>query len=164
MVSGGTFRALGVSLATLLLLLVGSSTVSAASSCSVAVSPKSGAAGTVFTFKGQGFKPTNVTLHKNDLDAGAHTLSEPKDPWTVSVRSKPGDEGTWSAEFSSDSCSAAAGFEVTLSNTDVVATSAPGGSGPIPLALAALVLVGGAGGGVILGKRLRAVPADNRLQ
>src|SRR3954454_5077860 len=79
MVSSGAFRALGVSLAALLLVLVGAASVSAASSCSVTVTPKSGAAGTTFTFHGQGFKPTNLMLHKNDKDAGQHSLNEPKD-------------------------------------------------------------------------------------
>src|SRR3954447_9931162 len=102
MVSRGTFRALGVSLAALGLVFIGVSSVSATSSCSVTVSPKSGAAGTVFTFHGSGFKPTNLTLHKDDGEAGDHALSESNDPWTLAVHSRPGDEGSWSAEFSSN--------------------------------------------------------------
>jgi hypothetical protein len=163
MVNSGSFRAMGVSLAALLLVLVSAASVSAASSCSVTVSPKSGAAGTVFTFNGQGFKPTNLMLHKDNKDAGQHSLSEAKDPWSVTVRSRPGDEGTWSAQFSSSACTAAAAFEVTLSNTDVLPVSAaPAGSGNVPIGLAALVLLSGLGGGVALSKRLRTVPIDNR--
>src|SRR5690348_7601708 len=118
MVSRGTFRALGVSLAALLLVFVGVSSVSAAASCSVTVSPATGTAGTVFTFHGKGFKPTGLTLHKNDAQAGEHKLSSLDDPWTLAVRSRPGDEGKWSAEFSSSACTTATTFTVTLSNTD----------------------------------------------
>jgi hypothetical protein len=167
MVSRGSIRALGVSLAALLLVFVGVSTVSAAASCSVTVSPATGTAGTVFTFNGKGFKPTELTLHKDDAQASDHKLGSMSDPWTLAVRSRPGDEGKWSAEFSSAQCTSAASFTVTLSNTDVapatVASVASHG-GAVPLSLAGLVLAAGATGGLFLGRRLRAGSADNRPQ
>jgi hypothetical protein len=161
MVSRGKVRALGVWLAALALVLFGVVSVSAASSCSVTVSPRSGTAGTVFTFHGEGFKPTGLTLHKDNAEAGDHSLSESKDPWTVTVRSRPGDEGDWSAEFVSAECSDVARFKITLPNTDVAGSGTKESRGTMPLGLAALVLVSGAGSGLILGRRLRASSADN---
>src|SRR3954468_1114956 len=102
MVRRGAFRALGVSLAALLLVCLGASAVMAAPSCTVAVSPSSGTAGTVFTFKGKGFEPDHLTLHKDESEAGDHDLKDTGDPWSLSVRSRPGDEGVWSAEFYND--------------------------------------------------------------
>src|SRR3954447_528549 len=161
MVSRGKVRALGVSLAALALVLLEVASVSAAPTCSVTVSPKSGTAGTLFTFHGSGFKPTSLLLRKDDAEAGDHTLSETKDPWTVAVRSRPGDEGTWSAEFSSDQCTGEASFKVTLSNTDVAGSPAGDGRGTVPLGLAVVVLSVGAGSGLVLGRRLRSFSADN---
>jgi hypothetical protein len=165
MVSRGTVRALGVSLAALLLIFVGASAVTAAPSCTVTVSPASGAAGTVFKFNGKGFEPNHMSLHHDDSEAGSHDLKDPGDPWTLSVHSRPGDEGKWSAEFYNDDCSAAALFTVTLSNTDVADVTSPtsGPGNPLSLPLAALVLVLGSASGVLLGRKLQGT-VDNRAQ
>ena len=164
MVSRGALRALGVSLAALLFMCLEASSVMAApSQCSASVSPRSGTAGTVFTFSGSGFKPTELTLHKNDAEAGVHELSGSSDPWQVSVRSRPGDEGAWSAELSSDQCSAVVEFKVTLANTDVLSDAQPdSGSVPLPLGLAVIVLAAGVGGGLVLGRRVNVAATDNR--
>jgi hypothetical protein len=162
MVSRGSVRALGVSLAALLFVLLGASAVTATPSCSVSVSPKTGTAGSVFTFHGNGFKPTDLTLHKNDAEAGNHSLTEASTTWSVAVRSRPGDEGDWSAEFSSNQCSAVATFTVTLSNTDVAMPGTTPTGGSIALSLAAHVLAAGAAGGVFLGRKLNASSADNQ--
>ncbi|HEY5474360.1 MAG TPA: hypothetical protein VIK32_14370 [Candidatus Limnocylindrales bacterium] len=165
MVGRRAFRALGVSLAALPFMLLETSAVMAApSQCSASVSPPAGAAGIAFTFSGTGFKPTEITLHKNDTEAGVHELSVTSDPWQVSVRSRPGDEGSWSAELSSDQCSAVVEFKVTLANTDVVSDAQPtSGSGSTPIGLALFVLAGGIGGGLALGRRVNDRATDNRL-
>jgi hypothetical protein len=160
--SRGKFRVVGVSLAALLFVLVGASAVSAASACSVTVSPKSGAAGTVFSFHGKGFEPTELTLHKDAADAGNHALSNTGDPWTLAVHSRPGDEGQWSAQFASTECTAVATFSVTLSNTDVADLHADVTHGSVPLPLGLMVLGAGAGSGIWLGRRLRLLSAHNR--
>jgi hypothetical protein len=165
MVSRGTVRALGVSLVALLLVFVGASAATAAPSCTVTVSPASGAAGTVFKFQGKGFEPTHMSLHKDEAEAGSHDLKDTGDPWNLSVHSRPGDEGKWSAEFYNDDCSAAALFTVTLSNTDVtdVASATSGSGSPLSIGLAALVLALGSAGGVVLGRKLQGA-VDNRTQ
>src|SRR5688572_23653951 len=116
MVTRGRVRALGASFVALLLLSIGAAGVSAADAeCSVEVSPTAGAAGTVFVFSGTGFEPTELVLHKDDTAAGTHSIDvSDDDPWEVSVRSRPGDEGVWAAELSSEDCSAVAQFRVTL--------------------------------------------------
>lgn len=167
MVSRGRVGVLGVSLAALLFLSVEASAVMAQSgACSVEVSPRAGAAGTVFVFSGSGFKPTELTLHKDDSDAGVHDVDVgTEDPWQVSVRSRPGDEGAWVAELSSDACSATAQFRVTLNNTDAVSDAVtPPASAPAPLALALFVIGAGLGGGLFFGRRLLLAAADNRAQ
>jgi hypothetical protein len=162
MVGRGSIRAVGISLSVLLLVLVGVSSVSASPSCVVNVSPKTGAAGSLFTFSGSGFKPTELSLSKDKEEATVHDLTQNSDPWTLAVRSRPGDEGKWTASFSSDQCTADVAFTVTLSNTDaVVPTSGTDGPGSLSPALLALVVAAGAAGGVMLGRRLSALPSDN---
>ena len=167
MVRWGSVGALAASLGTLLLMCLGASPVTGTDKrCSVTVSPKSGAAGQTFIFQGNGFEPTQLTLHKNDAEAGMHDLTINTDPWQTSVLSRPGDEGSWSAEFDSDTCTAVATFKVTLTNTDVSPTTAgapASGSGlPASLALAAVGL--GLGGGIFLGRKVRGLTIENRPQ
>lgn len=163
MESRAKLRAVGVSLSALLFVLVGASAVNGAAACSVTVSPRSGAAGTLFSFHGKGFEPNQLMLHKGDADAGSHQLGNTGDPWSLTVRSRPGDEGQWSAEFTSKECSAVASFSVTLSNTDAAADArlAPAhNSMPLPAIL--IVLGVGAGSGLFLGRRLLGLSVDNR--
>jgi hypothetical protein len=162
MESRGKFRAVGISLAALLFVLVSTSAVNASSACSVTVSPKSGSAGTVFSFHGKGFQPSELTLHKDAAEASSHELSNTGDPWTLSVHSRPGDEGQWNAAFASAGCTASATFSVTLSSTDLADGQADPAQGSVPLPLGLLVLGAGAGSGIWLGRRFRAVPAHNR--
>lgn len=162
MVSRGLFRALGASLAALLLALVGVSAVSAAPECIVTVSPSTGAAGTAFTFHGKGFQPTHLSLHKGGTEAGDHDLSKGGDPWTLAVRSRPGDEGSWTAEFTSDQCSAETTFTVTLSNTDVAVAPGAGLGNELSIPLAVVLLAAVAGGGIFVGRRLRPFAVDNQ--
>ena len=89
--------------------------------CSVEVAPRAGSAGTIFVLSGTGFKPTSITIRRGAADADPHAIDVgAADPWQISVRSRAGDEGSWTAELSSDQCSAVAVFRVTLANTDVV--------------------------------------------
>ena len=164
MVSRGLVRALGALLVALLFVGTEASAVMAASpGCSVEAAPRAASAGTTFVISGTGFKPTSMTLHKGATDAGTRTIDiGTADPWQISVRSRPGDEGSWTAELSSDECTAVAEFRVTLANTDVVSDALSGGSQPVPLAVAIMVLAAGLGGGVFLGRRFRAGPIDNR--
>jgi hypothetical protein len=164
MVGRGALRTLGVLLGGLLFVCLEASSVMAApSQCSASISPRTGTAGTVFTFRGSGFTPTELTLHKNDSEASVHQLNVNSDPWQVSVRSRPGDEGSWSAELSSAQCSAAVEFKVTLANTDVLSDAQPdSGSVPLPLGLAVIVLAAGVGGGLVLGRRVNVAATDNR--
>jgi len=134
--------------------------------CSVTVSPKSGTAGQSFTFSGSGFEPAQLTLHKNDAEAGVHDLTISKDTWQVSVISRPGDEGSWSAEFDSATCTAVATFKVTLTNTDVspIASGAPTTGNGLPSSLVLAVVGVGLGGGIFMGRRVRGRAVDNRPQ
>lgn len=167
MVVGGGARILGrLLLGLALAYALGVPGVSAATGCSVEVSPRAGAAGTVFVFSGAGFEPTRLVLLKDGEPAGSHELDagDQGEPWQVTVRSRPGDEGEWSAELSSDECTATAEFRVTLANTDaadtVAAAAQPGRGVPLValLALATLALCGG----LTLGRRLRLASVDNR--
>jgi hypothetical protein len=160
MVRRGFLRAFAVCVAVGSVLLLCASTALAAGGedCSVSVSPRAGAAGTVFTFSGSGFTPDTLVLHKGASDAGSHTLDlEHADPWHVTVRSRPGDEGAWSAELRGSACSPVARFTVTLANTDAASAAdhAPANGTP-PIALLLVVIGAGAVGGVALGGRLRA--------
>ncbi len=156
---------LGPMLSALLFIGIGASSVMAAEpGCTVEVAPRAGAAGTVFVFSGTGFEPTQLKLHKNGADAGSHVVDvHGNDSWQVSVRSRPGDEGRWSAELTSRECSASVDFRVTLASTAVAASSAPNDAPPVPWALSILVLAAGLGGGVVLGRRIRTSPIDNRV-
>ena len=145
----------------LLLVLIAVSSVAASPTCVVNVTPKSGVAGSLFTFHGSGFKPSELSLSKNDEEATVHDLTQNSDPWTLAVRSRPGDEGKWSAQFTSDQCTADASFSVTLSNTDAAAPTSGNATGSVSPAMLALVVASGAAGGVALGRRLNARPSDN---
>lgn len=167
MVRWGKIGALSASIGTLLLICLGASTVTAADKqCSVTVSPKSGTAGQTFAFDGSGFEPTQLTLHKNDAEAGVHDLTITSDPWQTSVVSRPGDEGSWSAEFDSDTCTAVVTFKVTLTNTDVapITSGTPGNSNQLPTSLALAVVGLGVGGGILMGRRFRGLTVDNQPQ
>src|SRR3954453_7444073 len=106
MVGRGSIRTAGILLSVLLLVFVGVSSVAAAPTCVVNVTPRSGAAGSLFTFHGSGFEPIELSLSKDDEEATVHDLTESNDPWTLAVRSRPGDEGKWRAQFTSDECTA----------------------------------------------------------
>ena len=158
MVGRGSFRAVAVTLGALVVLLLQTLPVLGADDCTVSVSPRAGAAGSVFTFKGSGFVPTVLLLQKGGADAGSHSIDvDGDDPWQVTVRSRPGDEGEWSAALSSDDCSAVARFTVTLANTDAATDAAASSSsqGMPSLGLVALVLGASAAAGVALGRHLR---------
>jgi hypothetical protein len=167
MVRWGSVSTVAASLGALLLLCFGASVVTAtAKQCSVTVSPKSGTAGQTFTFSGSGFEPTQLTLLKNHDAAGGHALAISNDPWQVSVLSRPGDEGSWSAEFDSATCTAVATFKVTLTDTDVspIASSAPTTGKGLPSSLVLAVVGLGLGGGIFMGRRVRGLAVDNRPQ
>ena len=167
MVRWGSAAAVAASVGALLLFCLGASVVTATDKqCSVTVSPKTGTAGQSFTFSGSGFEPTQLTLHKNDAEAGVHELTITKNTWQVSVLSRPGDEGSWSAEFDSATCTAVATFKVTLTNTDVspIASGAPTTGNGLSASLVWAVVGLGLGGGIFMGRRVRGLAVDNRPQ
>ena len=124
MVRSSLVRALGAPLLALLaaLLLAPGAVMAADPGCSVTVDPPAAVGGTVFTFTGSGFHPTKLLLQKgdngptsNDIDPG------PSDPWTQTVQSRVGDEGSWTATFVEENgCAIAVNFDVTLTSTDVI--------------------------------------------
>ena len=164
MVSSGTLRRLLASLGALLGMLTLSAGAVLADStpttCSADVAPEVAPSGSVFVFSGTGFQPTRLTLRKVGGEPVVHELAVgDADPWEVTVRSRTGDEGSWTATFSDsdNDCTAIVGFRVTLASTDVVddvvaAVQAPGA----PLLLYAAVIVFGFGGGAFVGRRLNA--------
>jgi hypothetical protein len=133
--------------------------------CVVTVDPQAAAGGTVFTFTGSGFAPTQMELQKgkeaptvNDIDlAGA-------DPWQVTVQSRAGDEGAWTATFDEEEgCSVSVQFRVTLSDTDFISDligDRPGGS--VPALLVLLVAAFGVGGGLFVARRLASAQSHVR--
>lgn len=166
MVTRGTVRALAASSIAALLLSIGAAGVSAAEDCAVAVTPRVAPAGAVFTITGSGFTPTMLTLEKNGAAAGSHSLDlGSDDPWEFPLRSRPGDEGRWTAVMTSGTCRASAGFRVTLRNTDAASTaSSDVDSRGVPLAALLLVVAAGATGGMVLGRRLQPVSRNNSWQ
>ena len=152
-------RSMGASL--LLLVVSSGSALAGDAGCEVQVSPLAAAAGSVFVFSGSGHSPTELTLQKegsmkldHDIDLGD------ADPWEVTVRSRVGDEGKWTAWFSNaeTGCTTTVKFRVTLSSTDliddIVAATTELGSAPIGLYLAVIVV--GFSGGLLIGRRVYA--------
>jgi hypothetical protein len=161
MVGRGTIRAAGILLSAYALMLIGVSSVVASPSCVVNVTPKTGVAGSLFTFQGSGFEPDQLSLSHAGTDVTVHELAKTSDPWTLAVRSRPGDEGKWTAQFSSSECSTSASFTVTLTNTDADAPHGQAPAGSTSAALLFVVVGAGAAGGVFLGRRLGAATSDN---
>jgi hypothetical protein len=164
MVSSGSLRRLLAPLgAALWMLTVSAGAVladEAPTTCSVEVAPGVAPGGSVFVFSGTGFQPTQLTLRKVGGEPVVHELSVgDTDPWEVTVRSRIGDEGSWTATFSDPEvdCTAIVRFRVTLSSTDVVDDIvAATQSQSAPLLLYAVVIVLGFGGGVAIGRRINA--------
>jgi len=159
MVSGRTIRqvlgALGIAV-WMLALFAGSTLAAGPSECEVQVSPRAAPAGSVFIFSGSGYKPAELTLQKEDGAVVSHDLTVGDgDPWEVTLRSRIGDEGTWTANFvdPDHGCTATASFRVTLSSTDLIddiaaATSAA----PTPWLFYLAVVVFGFTSGLLMGR------------
>jgi hypothetical protein len=143
-----------------MLALSSGSVLASTSDCDVQVSPKAAAAGSVFVFSGSGFKPTSLELQKNHDEPIVHTVSVgADDPWRVTVRSRIGDEGRWTATFTDETsnCTATAGFRVTLTSTDVVDDlSTAAATRPAVIGFFAGVLIFGLTGGVFMGRHIQA--------
>jgi hypothetical protein len=161
MVGRGTIRTAGISLSAFVLMLVAVWSVVASPTCVVNVTPKAGVAGSLFTFHGSGFTPSQLSLGRASEEATVHKVTTTSDPWTVAVRTRPGDEGKWTARFSSSDCAATASFTVTLTNTDAVDSESRAPAGSMSAALLFVVVSAGAAGGVFLGRRLSAATSDN---
>jgi len=158
MVSGGTIRrafgALGV--AAWILALSAGSALAVGPECDVQVSPRAAPAGSVFVFTGSGYQPSELTLQKADGELISHVLNVgDSDPWEVTLRSRVGDEGPWTANFidPDSDCTETVSFRVTLSSTDLIddiaaATSAA----PTPWLLYLAVVVFGFTSGVLIGR------------
>ncbi len=161
MADSGSIRRLFAALgATLWILAVFAGTALAAEheTCEVEVNPRAAAAGSVFVFNGSGFVPTELELQKEGGEPIGHDPNvDDDDPWEVTVRSRTGDEGTWTATFSDPAvnCTATVDFRVTLSSTDLVDDIAATVSSPAPLLIYLAVIVLGFGGGVLIGRRVR---------
>ena len=167
MVWRGLVRVLGAPLLALFaaLLLITGPVMAADPGCSVTVDPATAVGGSVFTFTGTGFRPTQLLLQKgdggpivNDIDPGT------TDPWTQTVQSRAGDEGNWTATFvEQGGCTVEVHFQVTLTSTDVLSdllTDQPNTSLP---ALFYMMVVGfGLAGGAFLSRRLSAARSDLR--
>src|SRR5687767_5514519 len=167
MVRHGFVRNLGAPLlgALVLVCLLAVQVRAADGECVVTADPQAAAGGSVFTFSGSGFQPTHMTLQKDeetptvsDIDvAGA-------DPWQVTVQSRNGDEGGWTATFDVESgCSVTVQFRVTLTDTALI-TDLLGGTpaGSVPALLLVLVAGFGVGGGLFLARRLAAAQSQVR--
>jgi len=155
---GAPIFALGAAL----LLAPGAVMADSPPDCAVTVDPASAVGGTVFTFTGSGFHPTKLLLQKNDGSPISNDIAPDGDPWTQTVQSAVGDEGSWTATFvqpdgDTVGCAIAVHFDVTLTSTDVISdllSDQPQSSLP---ALFMVMLTGfGLVGGVFLSRRLGA--------
>jgi len=167
MVRSGLVRLLGAPLVALFaaLLMAPGSVMAADPICSVTVEPASAVGGSLFTFSGSGFHPTQLLLQKgdgspitSDIDPGTN------DPWTQAVQSRVGDEGSWTATFvEANGCSIEVHFDVTLTSTDMISdllSDQPQSSLP---ALFYLLVVGfGLVGGAFLSRRMGAARSGLR--
>ena len=131
-----------------------------ADACDVDVSPKAAPAGSVFVFSGSGYKPVSLVLQMKDNEPIEHGISVgDDDPWEVTVRSRTGDEGKWTATFTDDaeSCTATVEFKVTLTSTDAGDDFAAAASGARPAVVGffAAVAIFGLTGGMLLGRQIQ---------
>ncbi len=143
------------------MLALGAGSVLAAQpeTCDVQVSPRAAAGGSLFVFIGSGFMPTELMLLKEGAEPISHDLSVgDADPWEVTVRSRIGDEGIWTATFTDQAldCKASVELRVTLSNTDLIEDiAAAGTSSPAPVLLYLMVIAFGFATGMLIGRRVR---------
>ena len=164
MVSGRTVRRLLAPVGAILwMLTLSSGAVLADTSCDVTVDPVVATSGSGFTFTGSGYQPSELILQKDGGEPATHELSiGDSDPWEVTVRSRVGDEGEWTATFVDPLgvCTTTVGFRVTLASTDVIDdVAAATREISTPLLLYAAVVVFGFTGGAAIG-RLRTVRAS----
>lgn len=131
------------------------SVLAAPQDCEVQVSPRVGPAGSVFVFSGSGYKPTELTLQQ-DAAVASHELSlGDGDAWEFTLRSRIGDEGTWTANFVDPDlgCTATVSIRVTLSDTDLVDDiAAATSSTTTPWLLYLSVVVLGFTSGLLMGR------------
>jgi len=158
MVSSGLLRRVLAPIGALLMLttLSAGTVLAEDTDCTVWVNPRAAVGGTVFVFSGSGYSPSTLSLQKRGDAPIDHELSvSDTDPWEVSVRSRVGDEGTWTASFEDPTvpCTASVRFRVTLSNTDAISDAVSAvRSGPDPIALLLGVTAVGLGGGLFIGR------------
>lgn len=140
----------------ILALCAGSMLAAEPVKCEVHVSPRAAPAGSVFVFTGSGYKPTELNLQKEGGQPISHVVSVGRsEPWEVTVRSRTGDEGTWTANFTdaTTNCTASVSFRVTLSNTDLIDDIyAVTKDAPAPWFLYLAVVVFGFTGGMLIGR------------
>lgn len=144
----------------MLALGAGSALAAQPERCDVQVGPRAAAGGSLFVFSGSGFMPTELTLQKEDAGPISHDINVgDADPWEITVRSRTGDEGTWTAAFTDQAldCTASVEFRVTLSNTDLIEDIAASTTSlPAPVLLYAVVVAFGLATGTLIGRRVRA--------
>lgn len=145
-------------LASGLLLAAGPAFATEPAECEVAVAPRVGEAGTVFTLSGEGYTPTQLVLRK---DGGRETAVELEldgaDPFEIPIGSRTGDEGVWRATVAvADSeCSATVTFRVTLLDTSTLSEGGGRGGGGLPLFVFALAAAAAFAGGTLLARSWR---------
>ncbi len=133
-------RTLSTVIATLgLALLLPLGTTSAAD-CTLSATPKSGAPGTAFVFKGKGFTPTTLSLTRGNEAAQVVDVSGgSSSSFTFQLVAGDPDVGKWTAV--ADGCDASVSIRVTLPPTTTAATT-PAPPPDDSNQLAGLVLVG----------------------
>jgi hypothetical protein len=134
-------RTLSTILATLgLALLVPASTIAAAD-CSLSASPRTGAPGTEFVFRGEGFSPTTLSLTRGDDAAVVVDVSDAVDEsFRFALVAQDTDVGRWSAVAAG--CEDTTSIRVTLPPTTTADTSAMATAPDETAELAGMTLLG----------------------
>ncbi len=174
MVSRGTVRIAAVLLGALwaMLMLLGTSAAPALAAftsgdCTVRVDPSVASAGSSFVFIGTGFQPTTMTLQKDGEQPSVHDVSVgTADPWRVTVRSRVGDEGRWTATFTGgiSDCTGQVQFRVTLSSTDAASDAIAAAPSAAPGVLLLSIVALGFAGGTLAGRRVRFANQVTRVE
>jgi hypothetical protein len=128
-----------VAAALLLGLLLLPAAPAMAKSCPLTVSPSSGAPGTRFTFRGEGYTPTELRLTRNNHPTKVVRLQlNDADPWSFSIVASDSDVGKWKAIAveAGGNCRGTAVLRVTLPPTDALSDMAD--RGPVVMAISGL--------------------------
>lgn len=133
----------GVALAAMLIWPASGVAMAAGSTCSMTVDPASGPPGTLFTFTGNGFSPTQFSLAQGKTTRVVPVSLNGADPWTYAFVAGDKDTGRWkvTASAGDGGCQAMSQIRVALPPTSTPDPVAPADRTPATAALAGLVLV-----------------------